>query len=254
MKKLSLIYISVLVIALISSCTEEYYLYNDEARLQFGPDISRIYRPSAKMEDTTKNSTFYYYPESRQTDTVYFDLYAIGGVADQDRAFKLIQEPVPGADNAEAGVHYKRFDDPSLSSYYTIKAGEVHCKVPVIMLRDISLKSKTVTLKLQVAQNENFKIGEASNIWRKVYFTDRLIKPDLWDTRLRLGVYSNVKHKFIIDVTGQRWDNEFCEIISANYAELGYWEGVVKIALLEYNANNPSNPLRDENGDLVVIP
>ncbi len=245
------------VLLLLYSCKEEYYLYNDIKRIQFGPDISRIYTPSHNLSDTLKRHTFYYDNASKQVDTMYFDIYAIGGTSTVDRAFKLEQVPVPGDENAVAGKHYRAFSDASLASKYMIKAGTVHTKVPIVMLRDASLKTTTVTLKFQIAENENFSIGEPSNVWRKAIFTDRLSQPTSWDAWLSqyyLGNYSVVKHKFFIDNSGQKWDNDFILLIRANFAELGYWKGLVKSALVAYNAQNPGNPLRDENGEIVVIP
>ncbi|MDP3436008.1 MAG: DUF4843 domain-containing protein [Bacteroidales bacterium] len=245
------------VLLLLYSCKEEYYLYNDIKRIQFGPDITRIYTPSFNMADTTKGYTFFYDNASKQIDTIFFDIYAIGGVSTKDRSFKLEQVAVPGAENAVSGKHYRPFNDATLVSKYMIKAGAIHAKVPVVMLRDASLKTTTVTLKFQIAENENFSIGEPSNVWRKAIFTDRLSQPNSWDawlTQYYLGKYSVVKHSFFIEKSGQKWDNDFILLIRANFAELGYWKGMVKAALITYNAQNPGNPLKDETGEIVVIP
>ncbi len=251
------IYTFIVLTSLLSSCDEEYYLYNDVARLQFGPEIHRIYNPSANLADTLKSATFFYYSPEINKDTVFFDIYAIGGVKNVDREFVLEQVPLVDVDNAVAGVHYINFNDASVKPLYKIKAGEVHTKVPIVILRDNSLKSKTVELKIQIRENSNFKLGEVSNIWRRVIFTDRLIRPNSWDewlTRYYLGKYSIVKHQFFIETSGQRWDDDFIQTIRANFAELGYWKSLVKGALLEYNSKNPNSPLRDEDGELVVVP
>ena len=256
MKNLKYIFIAT-VLLLLYSCKEEYYLYNDIKRIQFGPDITRIYTPSYNLADTTKSYTFFYENTAKQQDTLFFDIYAIGGVSNTDRAFKLEQVAVPGAENAVSGKHFKAFNDASLVSKYVIKAGAVHAKVPVVMLRDASLKTTTVTLKFQIAENENFSTGEPTNLWRKAIFTDRLSQPSKWDdwlTRYYLGKYSVVKHSFFIEKSGQKWDNDFITLIMGNMAELNYWKGLVKSALITYNAQNPGNPLTDENGEIVVMP
>jgi hypothetical protein len=255
MKNLKYIFIAT-VLLLLYSCKEEYYLFNDIKRLQFGPDITRIYTPSYNLADTTKSYTFFYESAVKQQDTLFFDIYAIGGVSDKDRSFKLEQVAVPGAENAVAGKHYKAFNDASLASKYLIKAGTVNAKVPVVMLRDASLKTTTVTLKFQIVENENFSTGEPSNIWRKAIFTDRLSQPASWNSTINslFGKYSVVKHNFMIEKTGQKWDNDFISAILTDYALVTYWKGVVKVALIDYNANNPGKPLTDENGELVIIP
>lgn len=256
MKDLKYIFIAT-VLLLLYSCKEEYFLYNDVKRLQFGPDKSRIYTPSFDMNDTTKLYTFYYENTSIQTDTVFFDLYAIGGVSNKDRAYKLEQVAVPGAENAVAGKHYKAFNDASLSSTYVIKAGAVHSKVPVIMLRDASLKTTTVILKFQVVENDNFSQGEITKTWRKVIFTDRLSQPyswNAWMTQYVLGKYSVVKHRFFIETTGLKWDEEFLAFLYANNGDMKYWQGVVKVNLADYNAKHPGDPLKDENGEIILLP
>ncbi len=256
MKNIKYIFIAT-VLLLLYSCKEEYYLYNDVKRIQFGPDIARIYTPSYNLADTTKSYTFFYESTAKQQDTLFFDIYAIGGVTNTDRPFKLEQVAVPDADNAVAGKHYKAFNDAAIASKYVIKAGAVHAKVPVVMLRDASLKTTTVTLKFQIVENENFSTGEPANIWRKAIFTDRLSQPPAWDasaTQYYFGKYSVVKHNFFIEQTGQKWDNDFILAIRPDYALLTYWRGVVKVALVNYNAQHPGNPLTDEFGELVVIP
>ncbi|HBZ26067.1 MAG TPA: hypothetical protein DEO54_07490 [Rikenellaceae bacterium] len=245
------------VLLLLYSCKEEYYLYNDIKRIQFGPDITRIYTPSYNLADTLKSYIFFYESAAKQQDTLFFDIYAIGGVSNTDRSFKLEQVAVPGAENAVAGKHYKAFNDASLTSKYVIKSGAVHAKVPVVMLRDATLKTTTVTLKFQIAQNENFSTGEPANVWRKAIFTDRLSQPPAWDNSATLyyfGKYSVVKHNFFIEKTGQKWDNDFILAIRPDYALLTYWRGMVKVALVNYNLQNPGNPLTDEFGEIVVIP
>jgi len=257
MKTLKYILIVIAVIAITSCKKDQYYLFNDTARIQFGPDATRIYTASYNLADTLKPFTFYYELPSVTEDTVFFDIYAIGGVSKTDRSFTLKQEQVPNVSNAVAGTHYVAFTDARVSKFYTIKAGTVHTSVPVIVLRDPSLKTNTVVLKLDVVSDGNFQLGEKSNLWRKVQLTDRLSQPASWNSSFSqyyFGKYSTVKHAFMIQATGQKWDETFISVTSADYALLQYYIGVVKTALIDYNKNNPGNPLRDESGELVVIP
>ncbi len=257
MKKVKYLYLAIGLMIVVNSCQQDkYFLYNDVARLQFGPDITRIYQSSFNMADTTKPATFFYYPASVIRDTVKFDVYAIGGTSTKDRIITLEQEQVPGATNAVAGTHYKAFNDPSLASVYKIRAGQVHEFLPVIILRDPSLKTTTVTLKFKVVANSDFQTGEPTNLWRKVVFTDRLSQPARWDATgtSYFGKYSTVKHKFMIDQTGQKWDQDFMVAVFADFALLGYWRGDLKTLLIDYNKAHPGSPLTDEFGELVVFP
>lgn len=257
MKMLKYILIVMVIIAIASCKKDQYYLFNDMARIQFGPDATRIYTASYNLADTLKPFTFYYEMPSVTEDTVFFDIYAIGGVSKTDRNFTLKQEQVANVNNAVAGTHFVPFTDPRVNKFYTIKAGTVHTSVPVIVLRDPSLKTNTVVLKLDVVADGNFQPGEQSNLWRKVQITDRLSQPASWNasfSQYYFGKYSIVKHAFMIQATGQKWDETFIAVTTADYALLQYYVGAVKTSLVDYNKNHPGNPLTDESGELVVIP
>lgn len=249
----------ILIILGISSCKQDaYFLFNDVARIQFGPDIARIYSASYNMADTTKNFTFYYNSATSTQDTTFFDIYAIGGPTSSDRAYSLKQiQLTDGTTNAVSGTDYKAFTDPTVAGKYVIKAGQVHAFAPIVMLRNAGLKTKTVTLKFTLDENENFKMGEATNLWRKVIFTDRLSQPTAWSTSITqyyFGAYSVTKHAFMIQVTGQKWDQTFMSTVTSDYAQLQYYISSVKHALVDYNNAHPGNPMKDENGQLIVMP
>jgi hypothetical protein len=256
--KISKYIIVVMVILTMAACKkDQYYLYNDSARIQFGPDKARIYTTSFDLADTLKPYTFYYEDQAIKQDTVFFDIYAIGGVAKADRSFTLAQVPVPNVTNAEPGKHYLAFNDPKATKNFVIKAGTVHTSVPIILLRDPSLKTSTPVLKFNVVADDNFKLGELSKIWRKIEFTDRLSQPAAWTasvTQYSLGAYSTVKHQFMITVTGEKWDQTFTLATYSDSALFAYYIAVIKTALVDYNNAHPGNPMRDENGQLVVMP
>ena len=162
-----------------------------------------------------------------------------------------------GSTNAVPGTDYKPFTDPTLSGAYVIKAGQVHTLVPVILFRSASQKTTTLTLKFAVVENENFKLGENSNLWRKIIFTDRLSQPTAWNatmTKYYYGAYSVTKHAFMITVTGQKWDQEFMTKIAPDLAQVNFYASLCKTALINYNNAHPGNPLKDENGQLVTFP
>lgn len=257
MKTLKYLVIVMAVFAVASCKKDQYYLYNDVARLQFGPDPARIYQTSYNLADTLKPYTFYYEDATVKEDTVFFDIYAIGGTSKIDRTFTLAQEQLPNALNATSGTHYVPFTDPRVSKFYVIKANTVHTKVPVILLRDASLKTTTPKLKFKVVADANFQVGEINNLWRKVEFTDRLSQPAAWNasfTQYYFGKYSVVKHQFMINTTGDKWDQTFIEAVYADLSLLQYYIAVVKAALIDYNNAHPGNPLKDENGELVILP
>lgn len=252
-------YIMVVLAAIaITSCKQDaYFKFNESARIQFGPTPYRLYAKGYEMADTVKPYTFYYEEPSVQEDTVFFDIYTVGELAKVDRTFTLQQENVTEGENAVAGKHYVAFTDSKASKHYVIKADSMHARVPVILLRDPSLKSSTVLLKFKVVENEQFKTGEASKLWRKIEFTDQLSRPLAWSASASsyyYGEYSLVKHQFMVESTGQRWDQDFMVGLPAEYGLLQFWLGKLKTNLVNYNNAHPGNPLVDENGNLVVFP
>lgn len=250
------------VLLLTGACKEnQYYLFNDVGRLQFGPTPNLIYQSGSNLADTLKRYTFVYESEETTQDTVFFDLYAVGGPSDRDRPFRLVQEEVRAANNAVANVHYKSFDHPDLYDDYVIKAGKVHARIPVVLFRHPSLKETPVVLKLTIEANEYFEKGDVLNLWRKVEFSDELTQPVRWDAwfiQYAAGVYSKRKHQFMIEVTGQRWDAEFLDLIISNTSIRTYWIAVVKNAWMDYNNVHPGNPMRedqeDPNSPLILFP
>jgi len=254
-----LLYLVLLIaVAAVSACKQDqYYLYNDISRVQFGPEPNRIYTTSYDLADTLKPYTFYYEDAAVKEDTIFFDIYAIGGTVNNDRTFTLEQEQIPNAVNAVAGTHYVAFNDPKVSKFYVIKAGLVHTRVPVIVLRDASLKTSTPKLKFKLAANADFQLGEQNKIWRKIEITDRLSQPAQWNasfTQYYFGKYSVVKHSFLINSSGEKWDNDFINNLYAVGGLLSYYQLTMKTALINYNNAHPGAPLVDEFGEVVVFP
>lgn len=246
-----------MVTATIASCKkDQYYLFNDAARIQFGPATDLIYNPAYNLADTLKPITFFYDEPSVTEDTVFFDVYAIGRVANADRSFTLEQVPLSNTLNAIPGTHYVAFNDPRVSKHYVIKAGTSHAKVPVIILRDPGLKNSTPVLKFNVVADDNFQVGEIKNLWRKVVMTDRLSQPAAWNPTITFyyGKYSTVKHKFMIDTTGDKWDQNFFVYVMTDFSMVQYYQAVFQTAVVDYNKAHPGAPMRDENGDLVAFP
>jgi hypothetical protein len=252
MKNIIKFIISAIVLLIIASCgPKDYMLYNDSAKLQFGPRESGIYKPKVQLHDTVKSYTFYYEPASVTQDTLFFDIYVVGGPTNEDRAFKLQQVEVPNETNAIAGTHYKSFTDPTVSSAYVIKAGDVHAFVPIVMLRDATLKTLAkVVLEFKIVKNSNFEEGEVDKLWRRAEFTDMLSKPNAWRSYY-FEKYSNVKHKFMIEQTGEKWDDNFLRNI--DYAKFSFWKIKFKTLLINYNKVHPNDPLTDEDGEVVMF-
>ena len=228
---------------------DEYMVYEDDARLQFGPTPDKIYTQQSEWEDTVKTFSFLSVDADKMLDTVYFDIYSIGVVSTVERRYELEQVVIDSADNAEPGVHYKAFDDPEVSGMYVIPAHSAHAVVPVVVMRDTSLDSREYVLKFRIKENENFKLGDRGKQWRKLYLSDVLLRPTRWSDGY-FGTYSKVKHRFMMEQTGLKWDDEYLEIVLSDVSMGYYWQGKFRELLYAYN-HDPENKdvsLKDENG------
>jgi hypothetical protein len=256
MKKILYIVMILLSATYVGCKKADQLVYTDQARVQ--------------LSDTaTLSQTFVYEPVTVSRDTVYIRVNTIGKVENFDRAVQLVQVPDgPVEKTAKPGIHYVALDDPSLKALMVIKANEVFAMIPVVLLRDTSLKTKTYRLRLQLAGNEEFGLGETTLRTRAIQFSDRLERFFSWrfDTTVAsafntFGKYSTRKHQFMIDVLGQQIDEAWYQAAVIAGAT-GHYKNVAKDALNTFNLN-PVNiasgaaPMRETNlpsSPLVTFP
>ena len=249
-----LIYFLILIsAAIVSSCTKtDYLLFNDRARVQ--------------LSDTaTINNTFFYKPATVLRDTVYIQVNTIGNTSNKSREVKLVQVTEPGVLNpAVAGVHYIAMDDPSLKNLMVVKGNAVSTLIPVVLLRDPSLRTNSFRLRLELVANDQFALGEQKSRTRAILFSDRLERFYSWrnDTNASafysFGKYSTRKHQFMYDYLKVPIDEAWFQAILAIGATQNY-KNVLKEALAVFN-NDPVNiangsaPMRETNlpGSAIV--
>lgn len=259
-----LIYFIAVLLATAAGCKKSEYLkYNDIARVQLA-------------DTTTLSATFVYDPVSVVKDTVYIVVSTIGGIADHDRPVKLVQ--VPEYDytfvrdpitnqitdtiaterpfKALPGTHYMDLEDKSLASMMVIRANHVSDSIPVVLLRDASLKTNSYRLRLQLVGNKDFGLGETKAREKTVVFSDRLERFFSWrvDNGLApaftyFGKYSTRKHQFMMDVLKANIDEVWYQAVAAIQAQTNY-QNVLRAALAAFNSD-PANiasgkaPLRE---------
>ena len=231
-------------------------VYTDQARVQ--------------LSDTaTLSQTFVYEPVTVSRDTLYIRVNTIGGIKNVDRAVELVQIPDgPAEKTAKPGIHFVALDDPSLKSLMVVKANEVFAMIPVVLLRDTSLKTNSYRLRLTLSGNSDFGLGEITLRTRAIQFSDRLERFFSWrfDTTVAsayntFGKYSTRKHQFMIDVLEQQVDEAWYQAALVAGAT-NHYKNVVKTALNAFNTN-PANiasgaaPMRETNlpsSPLVTFP
>lgn len=245
MKKIEYIFSLFFLSTLFSCSANEFNLYSDVARLQFGTD-------------TLKRFSFFYSKDDVIQDTIFFNIYTIGKPCNYDRAFRLVQLQMENSENAIPNLHYKAFDSYEMKEKYMIPKNAVQTLVPIVLLRDASLKEKTVFLKFRIESNNEFLVGDSLFIWRKIEFTAQLSRPSKWDeVGGALGEYSFVKHAWMIKVTGFKWDNDYLSYIAPLFAEYDYICSTLRLELLRENREREERgeeKMKDENGVEITFP
>lgn len=240
------------LLALLAACKREnisdsfaaqpavYFIYNSSR--VFGGDIDQLsYSFVSKGSEVTR-------------DTIWLPVRITGSTADHDRTVALV--PVSQGTTAVKDVHYKLLD-------YKISKNSFRDSLGVVLLRDASLRDTAMTLHLRIQPTSDFPVlmqdtlmGDGLFYSRsevKIKFTDRLLKPDDWESYLIIffGDYSQVKLRFMTVALGV-YDFPTRGPNALSYPTLQYYQNAVRNALAEYNSTHGS--LRDENGNPVVFP
>ncbi|WP_295116538.1 DUF4843 domain-containing protein [uncultured Chitinophaga sp.] len=269
MKKLVL-YIAVLMVTAIGCKKAEQLVYNDIARIQ--------------LHDTAAmNFTFVYDAATVVKDTVYVRVNTIGGITSADRPVKFVQvpeydytyvrDPITNQiiDTVETerpfkavpGIHYLDFNDKAAPPM-VVSADSARAFVPVVLLRDPSLKENTYRLRIQIAANDAFGLGEIMAREMTIIFSDRLERFYSWRTDNTVspafnnfGKYSTGKHQFMIDALKTNINEEWYQA-ALTAGAMQQYRNVVKQLLTEFNAN-PANiasgkaPLRETDNPTSAV-
>ena len=219
MKKYLNILCAIGMVTGLASCEKDLEVYSDSTcRLNFYYEKVNT-RSDFYPEMAEATYSFVYGPSTLTEDTLWYEVETMGFLSDRDRTVTLVQVATDGND-AVAGQHYVAFDDATLKSKYVIPAGKARTKIPVVLLRDASLKNESVTLRFSIQANEYFQLGYPELATRQVTFTDQLTEPAEWsynpwpeygDYSLKsyFGEWGPVKFQFFIEETGKKWDNEY---------------------------------------------
>lgn len=229
----------------MTSCEKDQPVYSEETCWL---NFKEVYSTEIPSTDYT-----FVYAGSVTEDTVWLTVTTLGFVKDYDRAIAIEQE-MTDEDDAVAGTHYLAFDDESLKKYYVMPAGAVSTNIPIVVLRDASLKTKAVNLKISIKENDNFKVGYERDRCRTVTISDRLSKPSNWDYAgfpYYVSTYTTGVHQFMIDLTGEKWNDEYIDSLGGDYGYIEYLGTYFKRELKRVNAERVAaglDILREEDG------
>ena len=252
MKKYNCIILILLAVA-VGCKKAAYQMYNNGAAIQLA-------------DTATVNVSFIYETAAVTRDTIYIPLKTIGGVADHNRTYTV--EQIPEYDityirdaatgkitdstvsvrpnTAVPGIHYVSFTDAGVQSTMFVQTDSAVGKLPVILIRDTSLKSNSYRLRLRLTANEEFRTGEKYAIEKTIVFSDRLERFESWKVDAGtapaftvFGKYSTGKHQFMIDILKTQINEAWYQAIAAAQAQTHY-KNLLKDALAAYNAD-PAN-------------
>ena len=151
---------------------------------------------------------------------------------------------------AEAGVHYVSFDDERMAEHLVLEPGQLEARIPVIVLRDESLRDTTYTLFFRIADSEDLTAGDEAHSNIVLRIADCISRPSAWDDWFFAGSWSRVRHEFMIRVTGENWDNTFIESLTRE--DRNYYLYVFNRELRLENAERAEQglpPLREDPDD-----
>lgn len=276
---LHLIYI-IAAATLVSACSEqEGMVFSDHARVQLTTDATGSFDEYA--------FSFVWQPQSVVRDTVFLPVAVLGGPADTDRHVRLEQVMeqdveytrdrnnyivdsivTPRTDQAVAGQHYVDFGSSEYRDLLTVPAGKVQASIGIILLRDASLAEQSRRLRIRLAPNDDFLLGESRYLERTLVFSDLVERPAAWTDQSwnafqqSYGNYSRTKHLFMIQVVGGKVDDAWF-VRAEDSSFRNYWRMKFIEALTNYNAD-PANiaaglaPMREDpdniNSALITFP
>jgi hypothetical protein len=189
------------ILYIASSCEKKLEVFNAGGGLNF-------YYTTAG--DTLLNYSFVYGPSTAITDTIWLKVETIGPLFNEEREITIAQENT-GINDAVAGTHYVAFNDVAVKKYYFMPANKSLDSIPVILKRDASLKSKSVNLLICIKTNNDFNLVSPEKSSLKIVFTDQLARPNRWAyyCSAYFGDYGPVKHQWLIEQTGNKWDDDY---------------------------------------------
>jgi len=260
MKTISKILTGIIAALALTSCEKDLEVYSeDTCRLNFYYEgVSN----AASLESTLTEThySFVYGGQHLETDTVWLPMQTMGFVADEQRSISLEQIDNTGSTlpKAVAGQHYVALDQ--LASFYVVPAGTARTQVPVVLLKDASLDEQEYLLTLRIKSNEWFENGYEAYQTRKIYISNTLSEPAAWYQtycHYYFGTYGPVKHQFLIDETGEKWDDDYINtLMEGDSGYISYLAEKMARRLAEVNAQRTAqglDPLTEADGTIVTI-
>lgn len=223
-----------LIIVMCGSCKK------DIPRSYSGQQFLEFYYVDDIKAVTAGYSTYFYKDAAVQYDTVLYHVRSVGTVPSKASYFRFTAfadtSATPAYPDAVAGVHYVPFDNANMKLLWKLEADSFEAYVPIITIRDASLKTSTYQLHFRIDTSKDFDPGSPNHTEGILYISDRLSRPSNWTDNFFLGAYGPVKQQFMIDQSGDRWDADFIATIGTNTSLQAYYNFKFTQALKTLNA------------------
>lgn len=221
MKKILYILLTAAFIT-VASCEDKIDTWSGIDRIGFTvvngePDTLKTYSFVTEISEVTRHS-------------VMLSVSTEGMLYDYPRTVTIKQVPSYDGDDAVAGVHYVAFGDGEVAGQYVIPAGTNTIDLPIILLRDESLQTSQKILRIELVPNDYFELSITGHrLYREIHFADMLTIPLIWGAKNFaedvFGTYGQEKHRFMIDITGMAFNDEWFADNFYWYEDT-YWGGV----------------------------
>ena len=267
MKKIKTLLLVGLLSITLGSCEKNeifYFDLNEQPALNIW--FGTMSNAATSTGDITTDSVVhnYFFQHNGTKDTIIFHARLVGGVpADHDRTFTL--EATSG-NLTRANVEIGNF---------VLRQGQHQASFPIVFDKPaggigFTTDGEVLMLKLK-EPNEHFKAGFAERRYLHVVVRNATARPDNWDVAYNafsqrlstyFGVYSDVKHAFVVQTIGRPLNFNVTPSAQGNVPGMDnlpnfqaeFYRDMMRHALKTYNDANPTNPMRDENNDLITFP
>lgn len=237
------IYLLIAVLCLLSSCQKE-------GVTEYDSSMHYIYIPSVEKNIKDINLKTFSFKHHVGVDDyeIQFPVKLAGYKLDEDKIFRV--EVVNDEEATTASS-----ENYTLPREQIFHAGVFEDVVKVILHRTAILAEKEVKITFRLVPNENFKLADymgdvyynyaAKSITATVTFSDKISKPEWWNTRITnlfLGEYSDKKYQYFIESTNV-----------SDLTGLGYTE-IRELALKFKKDLELHDDWLDENDNPITVP
>ncbi|MCM0668121.1 DUF4843 domain-containing protein [Flavobacterium tyrosinilyticum] len=254
MKKILILSILLFSLFGLTSCDkEEIETYKATNNIYFPLAVFPAYNNAPLIDSTGFSFSF---DKSNVTGRIYsIPVQVQGAVSDVDRQIKVSVDP---SSTAILGTHF------SLPENIVLHAGREIDSIPVRVNRTLDLKDKSVTLVLNLEENEFFTVNMKDRITNvltqkkihytrfKLTFTDKLMQPIGWQAVF--GVFTAKKFFLMCELMNldPEMFNQAQGSPGLSIPETLYYASFMKRYLADQKANG--NTIYEEDGKEMLFP